>query len=227
MKHIKALMALLLTMLVVANVAYAQRFVSPPPASSNGNTILNNITLTIQPPSIPSGPTSGVADNSYSYSTSAIDPSGSYLKYTFNWGDGTTSTTSFVKSGTKASMSHTWADSGTYKVTATATNNVSVSSGKSPALSVKIICPPGETNKNGYCQCPSTGQQYVNGMCTCTTPLCNGQCCGEDTVCTNSRCTPCSGGRTACFGHCCPTGYACNSVTGECTKPPHGMPIQK
>ena len=207
MKYIKAFMGLLLAMLIVANVAYAPG---------------------LQPPSIPSGPASGVAGNSYSYSTSAIDSSGSYLTYTFNWGDGTLpSTTNLVKSGTKASMSHTWAGSGTYKVTATATNNLSVSSGKSPALSVTITCPPGETNKNGICQCPSTGQQYVNGKCTCTTPLCNGQCCGADTVCTNGKCTSCSGGRTACFGHCCPTGYACNSVTGMCTKSPHGMPVQK
>ena len=198
-------MVLLLAMLIVANVAYAPG---------------------LQPPSIPSGPTSGVAGNSYSYSTSAIDSSGSYLTYTFNWGDGKTSTTDFVKSGTKASLSHTWAGSGTYQVTATATNNFSASS-KSTALSVTITCPPGEKNDQyGVCNCPS-GQQYVNGKCTCATPLCNGQCCGADMVCTNGKCAPCSGGRVACNGHCCPIGYACSSVTGECTKPPHGMPIQK
>ena len=120
------------------------------------------------------------------------------------------------------------AGSGTYQVTATATNNLSVSSGKSPAISVKIICPPGEMNKNGICQCPSTGQQYVNGKCTCTTKLCNGQCCGADQVCTNGKCVGCSGGRVACNGFCCPTGEACNSVTGMCVKPPHGgMPVKK
>ena len=203
MKHIKALMALLLVMLVVANVAYAL----------------------LSPPAMPSGPTSGEPGISYIYSTSDNNLSGMWW-CTFNWGDGTTSAMT-VKFAKIASISHTWARSGTYKVTATATDNLSVSSGESPALSVTITCPLGETDKNGQCQCPSTGQQYVNGMCTCTTPLCNGQCCGADTVCTNGKCTPCSGGRTACFGHCCPIGYACNSVTGECTKPPHGMPVQK
>ena len=59
-------------------------------------------------PSIPSGPGSGAAGTSYSYSTSTTDPDGDQVKYTFDWGDGTTSVTNFVNSGTIASASHTW-----------------------------------------------------------------------------------------------------------------------
>ncbi len=59
-------------------------------------------------PSIPSGPTSGSSGSSYSYSAKATDPDGDRVKYTFDWGDGTTSATSLVSSGTAASASHSW-----------------------------------------------------------------------------------------------------------------------
>ena len=59
-------------------------------------------------PSVPSGSTSGSSGTSYSYSTKATDPDGDKVKYTFDWGDGTTSVTSLVSSGTSASASHIW-----------------------------------------------------------------------------------------------------------------------
>ena len=51
-------------------------------------------------PSIPSEPSSGYTGISYSYSTSATNPDGDQVKYTFDWGDDTTSETGFVNSGT-------------------------------------------------------------------------------------------------------------------------------
>ena len=59
-------------------------------------------------PSIPDGQLICAAGMSYSYSTKATDPDGDQVKYTFDWGDGTTSTTSLVSSGTTASASHIW-----------------------------------------------------------------------------------------------------------------------
>jgi subtilisin family serine protease len=59
-------------------------------------------------PSTPSGPTSGTSGVSYTYTTSANDPDGDQIKYTFEWMDGTTSTTALVKSGATASASHSW-----------------------------------------------------------------------------------------------------------------------
>ena len=55
-------------------------------------------------PSIPSGPASGLSATSYSYSTSAIDPDGDQVKYTFDWGDGATSQTGLVELGHKCEL---------------------------------------------------------------------------------------------------------------------------
>jgi len=89
-------------------------------------------------PSIPSGPASGVAGNAYSYSTSATDPDGNQVKYTFDWGDGTTSETSLVNSGTAASASHTWGAAGTYLVKAMATDSIGAASAWSNQLAINI-----------------------------------------------------------------------------------------
>ena len=89
-------------------------------------------------PSIPSGPISGNKGTSYSYSTLATDPDGDQVKYTFDWGDGTTSTTDLVNSGTSANASHSWSTARTYLVKAKATDNKSVTSGWSNTLTVSI-----------------------------------------------------------------------------------------
>jgi hypothetical protein len=89
-------------------------------------------------PSIPSGPISGNTGTSYSYSTLATAPDGDQVKYTFDWGDGTTSTTDLVNSGTSASASHSWSTARTYQVKAMATDNKSLTSGWSNTLVVSI-----------------------------------------------------------------------------------------
>jgi Lectin like domain/PKD domain/Papain family cysteine protease len=94
-------------------------------------------------PSIPSGPASGLSATSYSYSTSAIDPDGDQVKYTFDWGDGATSQTGLVDSGTSASLPHAWSAAGTYLVKAMATDSKSAESYWSGALTV-IITPPSQ-----------------------------------------------------------------------------------
>jgi PKD repeat protein len=72
------------------------------------------------PPRKPSGPSSGQAGISYTYSTSADDPDGDQVKYIFDWGDVEKSTTSFVNSGDEASISHIWTEPETYDVKAQA-----------------------------------------------------------------------------------------------------------
>lgn len=109
-------------------------------------------------PSIPSGPTTGRPSTSYTYSTSATDPNGEQVTYTFDWGDGTSpSTTSLVNSGAKASLSHKWARTGTYLVKAMATNGKGATSAWSSTLSVEI-------STAGYAPVSRAGQGQNNNQ---------------------------------------------------------------
>jgi hypothetical protein len=90
-------------------------------------------------PSVPSGTVAGKIKKSYSYTTSATDPDGDKLKYTFDWGDGKTSVTSLVNSGTSASSSHAWSSAGTYQVKVMATDSKGATSiSQSNPLTVMI-----------------------------------------------------------------------------------------
>jgi hypothetical protein len=89
-------------------------------------------------PSTPSGPTSGISKTAYTYATSATDPNGGQVKYTFDWGDKTTSVTDSVNSGISAGASHSWSNAGTYQIKASATYSNGTSTGWSSPLSVTI-----------------------------------------------------------------------------------------
>jgi len=112
-------------------------------------------------PTKPSGTISGKPGVSYSYSTSATDPNGDQVKYTFDWGDGATSETGFVNSGTSASKSHTWSGEGIYDIRAKATDIHGASSGLSYALTVemKFNTAPNKPNKPSG---PSDGEPGVS-----------------------------------------------------------------
>ena len=89
-------------------------------------------------PSVPVGPTTGYSLSTYSYSTSASDPDGDDVKYVFDWGDGTTSETGFVSSGTAASASHAWPSFRSYYIRAKAIDRRGASSGWSGTKRVRI-----------------------------------------------------------------------------------------
>jgi hypothetical protein len=89
-------------------------------------------------PSKPSGAISGKKGICYRYATSATDPEGDRIKYTFDWGDGTTTTTHLVKSGAEQIASHKWTKAGTFQVKARATDSRGASSGYSSSLVVKM-----------------------------------------------------------------------------------------
>ena len=92
-------------------------------------------------PSVPLGSDTGLAGTAYSYSTSATDPDGDQVKYTFDWGDGSTDTTGLVDSCATASASHSWNDVGTYEVKVKATDSKGASSGWSDTLTISITNP--------------------------------------------------------------------------------------
>ncbi|MRR14596.1 PKD domain-containing protein, partial [archaeon] len=89
-------------------------------------------------PVIPLGINSGLSNIGYNYSTNSIDPDGDQIAYTFDWGDGTNSTTDPIDSGAVANATHIWNISGTYQVRAMATDSKGASSDWSDPLAVNI-----------------------------------------------------------------------------------------
>jgi hypothetical protein len=98
-------------------------------------------------PSEPSGQSSGYTENSYKYSTSAADPDDHQVKYTFDWGDDSTSETEYVDSGTTASMTHSWNNAGTYSLKVKATDSKGKSSGWSSSRTVTITTSGSQLNR--------------------------------------------------------------------------------
>ncbi len=99
-----------------------------------------SVTINTPPdmPDVPSGPILGIHGTSYVYTTSATDADGNRVKCTFNWGDGTITTTALVNSGASISASHRWIRGKTYLVKAKATDQRGESSEWSDPLSVDI-----------------------------------------------------------------------------------------
>jgi C1A family cysteine protease len=89
-------------------------------------------------PATPSGPSSGISKAAYSYSTSVANTNGGWVRYRFDWGDGTNSTTNPVDSGTSANASHSWRKAGTYRVRACVIDGNGSISGCSGVLGVNI-----------------------------------------------------------------------------------------
>ena len=93
------------------------------------NTIDPGINLRPNKPTKPTGPSTGYTGTSYAFSTSAVDPrEGDNVKITFDWGDGTYTTTGFVQSGATASASHVWTSAGIKSIKANATDSNALSS---------------------------------------------------------------------------------------------------
>jgi len=89
-------------------------------------------------PDKPQGSRTGTVQKSYSFSTSAIDPEGDDIQITFDWGDGSTSQTEMVKSGTSVQMPHSWSQAGTYQIRAMARDKNKAESLRSPGKAVRI-----------------------------------------------------------------------------------------
>ena len=96
-------------------------------------------------PYTPVGTTAGYADKPYTYSVYALDPDNDQVKYTFDWGDETRSTTSLVNSGIEASVTHSWSVPPNtildFNVRAMATDEHGAISGWSNVRSVRIHGP--------------------------------------------------------------------------------------
>lgn len=90
-------------------------------------------------PSLPSGSISGKTGTVYTYCTTSTDPDSDLIKYTFDWGDGTTIDTEYLPSGSTASATHRWTTVGDYSVKVKAVDCRSASSDWSDPLLVDIL----------------------------------------------------------------------------------------
>lgn len=86
----------------------------------------------------PQGPAKGTTLSSLCYAASANDPEGGPVRFSFDWGDATSSETESAPSGTSVSSSHSWENPGTYYVRATAIDEQGSRSPVSALLSVRI-----------------------------------------------------------------------------------------
>ena len=104
----------------------------------------NNLTVTVNANSKPDeprslfGPSFGYTGIDHSYFTMAKDNDGDKVMYSFDWGDGASSTTDIVDSGSVECANHTWVKAGSYQIKATATDSKGASSGWTDLFNVTI-----------------------------------------------------------------------------------------
>jgi hypothetical protein len=84
------------------------------------------------------GSSSSYTGVEHSYFTMAKDPDDDRVRYTFDWGDGTISTTDQVKSGSIESAPHMWRSAGTYHVQAVAMDSKGAASGQARSFDITI-----------------------------------------------------------------------------------------
>jgi len=98
-----------------------------------------------RPPEIPEqpeGPTEGIVDVEYLFSTRTTDPDGNQVYYLWDWGDGTSSELGPFDSGEVAEASHSWAEADEYEIRVKAIDIHNVESGWSEPLSIYIVDVP-------------------------------------------------------------------------------------
>ena len=101
------------------------------------------INTTPTAPSTPVGVIDGIPGTSYNYYSTATEPDGQNIKYTFEWGDSTSqTTTSWYTSGSTGNAAHSFESPGTYHVKAYVTDSMNATSGWSSELTVCIYAIP-------------------------------------------------------------------------------------
>lgn len=89
-------------------------------------------------PAAPQGPATLRRNKTAAYTAVTTDPDGNQIRYTFDWGDGQTTTTGLYASGATASASHAWSARGTFAVRVKAADTPGAASGWSAPCSVQV-----------------------------------------------------------------------------------------
>jgi PKD repeat protein/DNA-binding transcriptional ArsR family regulator len=94
-----------------------------------------------RPPTTPTitGPTNGTKNTMYTYTAVSTDADNDTLQYTFNWGDGNTTTTSFIPNGTITSQTYQWTNPGKYIITVKAFDNQTESETNESIILIDVL----------------------------------------------------------------------------------------
>ncbi len=110
-------------------------------------------------PVIPAGRSTVLPGEMAFFATSAEDPDGDRLRYIFDWGDGSSSTTNWTGSGCASSLAHSWQRAGSYEMAARAEDGANASSPWSEVITIIINTLPGRPDQltgpgSGYAMVP-------------------------------------------------------------------------
>lgn len=89
-------------------------------------------------PGVPSGPSFGYETMELIVTSVTTDPDGDSIRYTFDWGDGTTTASGLFASGVPVSLSHSYSMEGAYGIRVRATDIFGAESAYSAALNVDV-----------------------------------------------------------------------------------------
>lgn len=117
-------------------------------------------------PSSPTGVSRGQVGKSYPFIGYTADIDQDQMRYTFDWGDGSSTDTAMIASGKSAKAAHSWCEAGTYEVRIMATDSnggksdwsaskkvtISKASRPTPRASAKAAGKQSETKKSCPCQ---------------------------------------------------------------------------
>jgi outer membrane protein assembly factor BamB len=90
----------------------------------------------------PDGPVACYPNQQYTYGAAPTDPNGDNVAVRFDWGDSTSDWTDYAAGGDLITLSHAWADTGTFQVMAQARDRKLAESDWSPALPVQVLPRP-------------------------------------------------------------------------------------
>ena len=90
-------------------------------------------------PSTPSGDTVFDVGSSGDYTTSTTDPDGEKIRYIFDWGDGTKTTSDFYASGDTATVNKEWTKKGNFTVKVKARDKFGGESSWSDSIQVEVL----------------------------------------------------------------------------------------
>jgi len=92
-----------------------------------------------------SGPSSGNKNTDYTYTARATDSDiDDMLRYIFEWGDGTTTTSEVVASGELVTITHNWSSYGAYEVEVTVEDNLSAQTSTTFTVLIDVIVIDGD-----------------------------------------------------------------------------------